>query len=545
MKSVMSHSFSRAPTIDAPRSSFDRSSGYKTTFDFDYLIPFFLDEALPGDTFNLSCGCFARLATPIHPIMDNMFVDVFFFSVPVRQLWVDQFATNTRGWRAFMGERQDHDDDNTDMLVPVMDFSGDSVDVHDLADYFGLPLGYNEDGTNNNPVSALPFRAYQHIYTEWFRDQNLIDSWNFPVDAGPDAITNYPLLKRGKRHDYFTACLPWPQKSDNPVLLPLGVSAPGAVTATTPSGNVQAQNWYDADDHTLLGSSIIDAGNTAGPSISGFPHATGPIYLGFDPETQLEVLVDLTSATAATVNQVREAIKVQELLEVDARGGTRYPEIIRAHFGVEFFDVTYRPEYLGGASVPINIHPVPQTSETGTTAQGNLAAFGTVGLSSGGFTKSFTEHCIVMGIACARADLTYQQGINRMWLRRTRYDFYWPALANLGEQAVLSREIYWDGSGDDLDVFGYIPRYDEYRYKPSMITGLFRSNAAGTLDSWHLSEDFATRPVLGQDFIEQNTPVDRVIEVATEPHLIADFYINLNCARPMPMYAVPGFMSRF
>lgn len=542
MQSVMSHSFSRAPMIDIQRSSFNRSFGHKTTFDAGLLIPIMWDIAYPGDTYNVDVSCFARLATPEFPIMDNMFMDVHFFATPIRQLW-DSF-------REFMGERVNPIDDPTDLVVPTLSFAGAPVTEMSLFDYLGLPLGYEEDGSGNpgnlSPVSALPPRAYNHIYNEWYRDQNLIDSLPLPQGSGTDnAAANYAVRKRGKRHDYFTACLPWPQKSDNPVTLALAGNAPVSLTAPTTDELVHVSNWYDSDNDSLLGTSIIDAGNTAGPSITGFPHATGPIHMGFDPTTQLAGLADLTSVSAFTVNQIREAVKVQELLEIDARGGTRYAEIIKAHFGVDFLDITYRPEYLGGTSVPVNIHPVAQTSETAATPQGNLAAFGTVGMSGGGFTKSFTEHCIIMAIASVRADLTYQDGIHRLWTDQTRYDFFWPALANLGEQAVLKREIYYDNSATDLEVFGYIPRYDHLRYAKSMITGLFRSDATGTLHNWHLSQDLDSPPDLDQSFIEENPPIDRVIEVPSQPHFIADFFFNMQCARPMPMFAVPGFMSHF
>lgn len=529
MKSVMSHSFSRAPTIDVQRSSFNRSFGHKTTFDAGLLIPVMWDEALPGDTFNVDVACFARVATPIFPIMDNMFLDWHAFAIPIRQIW--------ENFREFMGERIDPSDDPTDYVVPGVSFAGNPVTAMTLADYMGLPLNYNEDGSGNNTnpsiVSALPFRAYNHVYNEWYRDQNIIDSVPVPTSSGTDNYAaNYTLLRRGKRHDYFTACLPWPQKSDNPVLLPLGTSLPIEVT--------------EAERYTGTGApedlNFIRTSSTSGSPDDQLETSTSATNPG---NVRLTGIADLSQATAATVNQVREAIKVQELLEIDARGGTRYAEIVKAHFGVDFLDITYRPEYLGGSSVPVNIHPVPQTSETSGTPQGNLAAFGTVGMSGAGFTKSFTEHCIILIIASVRADLTYQNGIDRKWLRQTRYDFYWPALANLGEQAVLSRELVWTGALDDLNVFGYIPRYDEYRYGKSMITGLLRSDATGTLDSWHLSQDFDTPQTLDQSFIEENPPLDRCIEIPTEPHFIADFYFNMQCARPMPMFAIPGFMSHF
>jgi hypothetical protein len=513
MKSVMSHQFSQAPTADIPRSSFNRSHGYKTTFDAGYLIPVYVDEALPGDTITMNPTMFARLNTPIYPIMDNMFLDVHFFSVPVRQIW-DNF-------RKFTGE-QANPSDSTDYTVPVCTATATTgYSNQSLQDYMGLPTQVPD-----YEHSALFTRAYNHIYNEWFRDQNLVDSAVVDTDDGPDSPSDYVLRKRGKRHDYFTSSLPWLQKGDA-VDLPLGSSAPITtdadwqdkigVISTTQSNNLVA--LYDKAPDIALGSGTVAS--------------TDGLY------------ADLSIATAATINQLRQAFQIQKLLERDARSGTRYSEIVKAHFGVSFMDVTYRPEFLGGTSTPINVTSVPQTSETGTTPQGTLAAFGTATLQGGGFTKSFTEHCIVMGIASVRADLTYQQGLNRMFSRSTRYDFYWPALAHIGEQSVLNKEIYLDGSANDEAVFGYQERWAEYRYKPSLITGKLRSNDALTLDAWHLSQEFGSLPALNQTFIEETPPMDRVVAVTTEPDFLMDCYFNLQCARPMPLYSVPGLIDHF
>ena len=516
MKSVMEHNFAQVPNAKIPRSTFDRSFGHKTTFDAGKLIPIFMDEALPGDTFNVNLSAFARLATPIFPLMDNMFMDTHFFAVPNRLLWVN--------WQRFMGE-QDSPDDNADFTTPIM--SGGTPTFGEPADYLGIPLGI---GLANLEVNALPFRAMALTWNEWFRDQNLQEKWAFQVTNGPDNYADWTsLMPRGKRHDYFTSALPWPQKGD-PVLLPLGSTAPVISPADNNAQEVVLGEQNSLDTYRI---------NSSGPA--------QPVVYNSEPGGTVNLFADLSQATASTVNEIREAFQVQRLLERDARGGTRYTEIIRSHFGVTSPDARLqRPEYLGGGSTPINITQVPQTSSSDTTTpQGNLAAYGTATLNNHGFTKSFTEHCYVIGFVSVRADLTYQQGLDRMFSRRSRYDYYWPSLAHLGEQAILSKEIYADGTAADEDVFGYQERFAEYRFKNSRVTNLFRSSHPETLDAWHLSQNFATRPVLNEEFIVEDPPVDRAIAVPTEPHFIFDSYFRYKCARPMPLYGVPGMIDHF
>lgn len=515
--SVMSASqhFAQVPRAEIPRSSFDRSHGYKTTFDAGYLVPVFIDEALPGDTFSCSMTGFARLATPLHPFMDNVFMNTFFFAVPIRLIW--------NNWERFNGA-QDDPGDSTDYLTPIINAPASTGFANgSLFDYFGVPT--EVDGFS---INAFWARAYNLVWNEWFRDENLQDSVVVHKGDGPDPAADYQLLRRGKRHDYFTSCLPWPQKGDS-VDIPLGTSAPIASDAPVGSSN------------------FVNIFSTAAGATRNLGTNTTELYMSPNAGTVgNELYADLTDATAATINQLRQAFQIQKLYERDARGGTRYTEVVRSHFGVVSPDARLqRPEYLGGGQSPVNLHTVPQTSEAGSTPQGNLSAYGTSVLSGHGFSKSFTEHCVILGLVSVRADLNYQQGLNRMFSRRTRWDYYWPALAHIGEQAVLNKEIYLQGTSADEDVFGYQERFAEYRYKPSLITGQMRSNYAQSLDTWHLAQDFGSLPELNASFIEDNPPIERVIAIPSEPHFIFDSYFNLRCARPMPVYGVPGLIDHF
>ena len=508
----ISHNFSEIPTADIPRSNFRRNFSVKTAFDSAYLVPIYVDEVLPGDSFNLNMTAVARLSTPIVPFMDNLYLDFFFFYVPNRLLWSN--------WEKFMGA-QDDPGDSTDYTIPqVKGPSGSGWLTGSLADYFGVP--FNISGAYE--CNALHFRAYNLIWNEWFRDQNLQDSEKMSLDDGPDDDFDYSLLKRGKRHDYFTSCLPWPQKG-TAIELPIGSEAPVKTDVTTASNDLGILDGNDVLRKVSANTTYIQSTTTA---------ATYDIY------------ADLSSATASTINEIREAFQLQKLIERDARGGTRYTEIIKSHFRVNSPDGRLqRPEYLGGGSTMINITPVAQTSESNTTKQGTLAAVGYGSKTGVGFTKSFTEHGVLIGLANVRADLSYQQGIHKMWTRSTKYDFYWPALAHLGEQEVLNKEIFADGSANDDLVFGYQERWAEYKYGKSMITGIMRSDASSNIDEWHLSIDFASLPTLNAAFIQDAPPVSRVVATPSEPEIIFDGYFDLLCTRPIPTYSVPGLIDHF
>lgn len=540
-KSVDAHNFAMVPRADIPRSRFSMQKTLKTTFDSGYIVPIMCEEVLPGDTFNVSLTMFGRLATPIFPVMDNLHLDSFFFFVPNRLVW--------NNWVKFMGE-QDNPTDSISYTIPQQVSPIGGYAIGSLQDYLGLPTVGQVTAGNTVSHSALPTRAYNLIYNQWFRDENLQNSVTVDKGDGPDVspATNYQILRRGKRHDYFTSSLPWPQKGGVAVTLPLGTSAPvrtsiadqitGAQTGMRMLTSTGAAPTNGVSLSFNGAGQIGTSGAVAGSSTSHYPS---------------NLFADLSAATAATVNQLRQSFQIQKLLERDARGGTRYTEIIRSHFGVTSPDARLqRPEYLGGGSTPISISPIAQTTGTGisgqTTPQGNLAAMGTYSAHNHGFTQSFVEHGYVIGVVSVRADLTYQQGLRRHWSRSTRYDYYFPAFAMLGEQAILNKEIYVTGGVTDNSVFGYQERWAEYRYNPSEITGLFRSTAAGTIDPWHYAQKFTSLPTLNATFIQDNPPLARNLAVGTGANgqqFLLDAFFNINAARPLPMYSVPGLIDHF
>lgn len=546
-KSVNPHDFAMNPRADIPRSQFRMPKEHKTTMNFSDLVPILVEEVLPADTWKCQMTAVVRTAVPIVPIMDNWHLEFFSFFVPNRILWTN--------WPKFQGE-QYLPGDSISFSIPQIVSAAGGFPVNSIYDYMGLPTVGQVGGANTISINALPLRAYAAIYCQWFRDENLVNTYSgnqVPQGDGPDPVAQYILAARGKRFDYFTQALPWPQKGNNAVVLPLGSQAPITTNATEfYTGGVKPTMMMRlATGAPLAGGLQI---RSQGGAAQGFVESTTANATGAGGMYPTNLYADLSAATAATINQIRTAFQIQKLLERDARGGTRYQEILRAHFGVTPQDARLnRPEYIGGGRMEIMLNAIPQTSQTGltggSTPMGTLAATGSA-QGRTGFTYNAVEHGYILTLACARADLTYSQGLRKMWSRSTRYDFYMPVFAALGEQALLNKEIYADGSANDNLAFGYVPRWDEYRHAPSMITGFFRSTSATPIDYWHSSQKFAALPTLNQTFIldDSKTVVQRNFAAGAQTasqQLLCDFYFDMNVARAMPTYGVPGMIDHF
>ena len=593
------HDFAHSPAPTIQRSSFNRSKSHKSTYAAGLLYPFYVDEVLPGDTFNVSVTAFTRLASLAFPVMDDMFIDFHYFFVPNRLVWDN--------WQKFMGEQVDPDD-STDFLIPVLD-SMDSptndawlTGNGSLLDHLGIHSATSTFLRKENKVSALWVRAYCKIWNEWFRDQNLMDSIPVSLGDGPDfyqpifgdsgnVYSSYGILARSKRHDYFTSCLPWPQKGDA-ITLPIGDKA-YLKQDRSPTNAATADHIFldSVINPTTFDRVVLDDNNAAsyiykqsgdlaptyfwsGDTGGG---VTGVQYLGFDGQ---QTYADLSAATGNTINAIRLAFQQQKFMERDARGGTRYIEIIKSHFGIDSPDARLqRTEYLGGHSQALSVTPVPQTTYNdrandsepsyNENVLGALASTSHAAIEGhkNGFVKSFTEHGMVFGLVSYRANVTYQEGVHRRFTRQTRFDYYWPEFAHLGEQAVLAKELYFVAgtateSANDT-VFGYQERWAEYRYANSTISGFFRSKAYGqngseglVLDSWHFGQNFAAAPILNSTFMREAPAISRALAFNppnADPEtaniwpvtFVFDSKISAHCARPMPTYSVPGQIDRF
>ena len=534
--------FALNPTrLDMERSVFDRSASVKTSFNTGDIIPFYVDEVLPGDTFNIRTSRVVRLQTLITPMMDNLYLDTYYFFVPNRLVW--------EHWKEFNGEN------SSSPWIPTVDYSVPQITAPDggwkvgtIADYFGLPIN-----VDNISVSALPFRAYALIMNEWFRDENLTQPLNIPTtdsnsvgSNGSDFVTDVVLggkpFKASKYHDYFTSALPSPQKGPDVTLGLLGDIPVRPMTSVDLASNEVSLHFkkLNGEEFNGLQNVVTNAGDTMafGTTSGQGAGAIFPSNLG----------ASLSGISVASVNQLRLAFQVQRLYEKDARGGTRYIEVLKSHFGVTSPDARLqRPEYLGGNRVPINVNQVVQQSSTDSTSpQGNVAGYSVTTDTHNDFTRSFTEHGFIIGLCVARYDHSYQQGIERFWSRKDRFDYYWPVLANIGEQPILNKEIYASGTDTDNEVFGYQEAWADYRYRPNRITGEMRSTAELSLDVWHLGDDYVDLPRLSDGWIREDASnVDRVLAVnsSVANQLFADFYIENKTTRPMPVYSIPGLID--
>lgn len=544
--------FSLLPRIDIGRSRFDRSASVKTSFNAGDVVPFYCEEVLPGDTFNVKTSRVVRMQTLLTPMMDNVYLDTYYFFVPNRLTW--------EHWKEFCGENtQSAWIPETEYSIPQVTAPDGGWNVGTIADYLGIPTG-----VSNLSVSALPFRAYALIMNEWFRDQNLQDPLLVPVDdatvQGVNTATFVTDVAKGgkpfiaaKYHDYFTSCTPAPQKGPD-VMIPV---SQGSNLPVVPLD----QTIFNKGLHDLIKPLRFASMGSSLPAIDGLlgwnPSLNATtVKNSSDSGSDQEVFpsnlwaIDDGNVSSATINQLRLAFQIQKFYEKQARGGSRYTEIVRSFFGVTSPDARLqRPEYLGGNRVPINVNQVVQqfgTGESTSTPQGTVVGMSQTTDSHSDFTKSFTEHGFIIGVMVARYDHTYQQGLERFWSRKDKFDFYWPVFANIGEQAVKNKEIYAQGTDEDDQVFGYQEAWAEYRYKPSRVTGEMRSSYAQSLDVWHLADDYEKLPALSAEWIQENAKtIDRVLAVTSENsnQFFADIYVKNLCTRPMPMYSIPGLID--
>lgn len=518
---------------DVRRSTFINRWQHLTTFDAGYLVPFLVNEVLPGDHMRYNVTAYLRMSTALFPMFSNQRVDTFFFFVPNRLVWLN--------WPRFMGEQPSGPTDSIAYTIPQVPSAVGGYPINDIFDHMGLPTVGQVDGAQTVTVSALPLRMYNLIWNLWFRDQNVQTARPANTNDGPDPVGDYIIMRRAKSHDYFTSALPWPQK-----FAPLQT----LFTGVAPIIGLGSS----AIDIPAAGLNVVETGGAtvAYPFVSASDAAGARFYLRHDTNPAggaPAVYANLAQATGVTINALRQAWLVQDLLERDARGGTRYSELIRSHFGVTNPDFRLqRPEYIGGGQTPINLTPIAQTTPTGG---GGLGALGATGTAAGQHSASYaaTEHGFIIGLINVRTELAYQQGIQRQWSRLVRQDHFFPALAGLGEQAILRQEIYASGvNADDALVFGYQERWQEYRTEYSTVSGMFRSTTAGNIDDWHLAQLFAVAPTLSTAFLEDTPPMTRVLAAgpaANNMQYLADILIDRTATRPVPTFGTPATLARF